>query len=104
MQCISDYPPILRTRDDIVLPLLWPIKPSDGKAEIKEIPLKKNTTVVMSLLMANRCKRIWGEDAEEWKPERWLKPLPDSVADARLPGVYSSMYVLSFESGISKLT
>jgi cytochrome P450 len=27
----------------------------------------------------------------EYKPERWLSPLPDSVADAALPGVYSQM-------------
>ncbi|KAH8114788.1 cytochrome P450 [Phellopilus nigrolimitatus] len=89
------FPPVPQlnrtTRKDIVLPLLWPIKSADGKTEIKEIPLKKNTNVVISVLGANRSKRIWGEDAEEWKPERWLKPLPDSVSKAHLPGIYASM-------------
>ena len=32
-------------------------------------------------------------DALEWKPERWLSPLPQAVIDAHLPGVYSHLYV-----------
>ena len=82
-------------RQDVVLPLLFPIKAADGKTEIKEIPLKKNTGVIVSLMNVNRCKAIWGEDADQWKPDRWMKPLPESVAAAHLPGVYASMWVLS---------
>ena len=37
---------------------------------------------------------IWGADAHEWRPERWLEPLPESVAAAKIPGVYSNSYVL----------
>ncbi|KAH8109751.1 cytochrome P450 [Phellopilus nigrolimitatus] len=89
------FPPVSRltrtTRKDVVMPLLWPIKSADGESEIKEIPLKKNTDVIISIIGANRSKKIWGEDAEAWKPERWLQPLPESVAKARLPGVYASM-------------
>lgn len=75
--------------------MLWPIKSADGKQEWKEIPLKNNTNVIISIIAANRSKAIWGEDAEEWRPERWLKPLPETVAQAHLPGVYASMYVYS---------
>ena len=39
---------------------------------------------------------MWGEDALEWKPERWLAPLPSTVADAKIPGVYSNLYVSHF--------
>ena len=84
-----------RARQDIVLPLAWPIIGVDGKTEITEIPIKKNTNVIVSIIGANRCKKIWGEDAEEWKPERWLEPLPESVAKAHMPGVYASMSVLA---------
>ena len=87
---------IISTRQDIVLPLMWPIKSEDGKREINAIPLKKNTNVIISILNANRSTRIWGPDAEEWKPERWLKPLPESVSKAHLPGVYASMFVLAY--------
>ena len=76
------------------MPLAWPILGTDGKTGIKEIPVKKNTNVIVSIIGANRSKRIWGEDAEEWKPERWLFPLPESVAKAHMPGVYASMYVI----------
>ncbi|KAL5524315.1 hypothetical protein ACEPAF_9455 [Sanghuangporus sanghuang] len=77
-------------RKDTVLPLLWPIKSTDGK-EIREICLKKGTSIYISILGANRSRAIWGDDADDWKPERWLKPLPRSVEDAHLPGVYSQM-------------
>ena len=53
----------------------------------------KDTTVVIGILSANRNRAIWGEDAAEWKPERWLSPLPKAVTEARIPGIYSSLYV-----------
>ena len=74
------------------MPLMHPITTSDGK-EIKEIPVPKGTEIIVGILATNRSKAIWGEDADEWKPERWLKPLPKSVSEAHLPGVYSQMYV-----------
>lgn len=72
------------------MPLLWPTKGVDG-IDIKEIPLKKDTRVIISIINANRSKAVWGEDADQWKPERWLKPLPESVSKAHMPGVYASM-------------
>ena len=79
------------TTKDVVLPLMWPIKSADGKSEIHEIPLRKNTDVVISIHNANRCKAVWGEDAYEWKPERWLSSLPDAVVNSRIPGVYANL-------------
>ncbi|PAV15343.1 cytochrome P450 [Pyrrhoderma noxium] len=76
---------------DAVLPLLWPIKSADGGSEIKEIFVPKGTDVVIAIMGANKSKKIWGEDAEEWKPSRWLNPLPESIQKAHLPGVYSQM-------------
>ncbi|KAI5121459.1 hypothetical protein M0805_009567 [Coniferiporia weirii] len=80
-----------RAIKDTVLPLKWPIKAVDGKTEITEILVPKDTSIIISILGANLSTKIWGDDGEEWKPERWLKPLPDSVSEARLPGVYSQM-------------
>ena len=70
---------------------MFPIKSADGKTEIREIPLKKGADIVISIYNANRSKAIWGEDAAEWKPDRWLGKSPDEVAKTKLPGVYSSM-------------
>lgn len=89
------FPPLTMvsrtTRKDIVMPLAWPITSADRKSQITEIPIKKNTNIIISILGANISKKVWGEDAEEWKPERWLKPLPESVSQAHLPGIYASM-------------
>lgn len=37
---------------------------------------------------------MWGPDALEFKPERWLSPLPESVVITHLPSVYSNMYAI----------
>lgn len=49
---------------------------------------------VVALNACNRDYAIWGEDARVWKPERWLKPLPETVVGASIPGVYSHLCVL----------
>ncbi|KAI0754298.1 cytochrome P450 [Daedaleopsis nitida] len=88
------HPPVSmvfrETREDIVLPLSEPIRGLDGKV-LQEIPVPKDTTVVVAIRSSNRNKAVWGEDALEWKPERWLSSLPDSVTDAKIPGVYSNL-------------
>ena len=83
--------PIASVTRDTVLPLAWPIKATDGKSEIREIPLSKGTKVIISVYNSNRSKAVWGDDAHEWKPERWIGKQADEVAKARFPGVYSSM-------------
>ncbi|XP_006462833.1 hypothetical protein AGABI2DRAFT_179442 [Agaricus bisporus var. bisporus H97] len=87
------YPPVNfgRVRElhkDTVLPFSKPILDSTGK-EITETFLQKGTKILISLLGANTNPDIWGSDSYEWKPERWLDSLPDTVAGA--PGVYSHM-------------
>ena len=49
--------------------------------------------VVVGAAAVNRDPAIWGPDADQWIPERWFKPLPETVIDACLPGVYSHMFV-----------
>ena len=44
--------------------------------------------------MVNKDPDIWGSDADEWKPERWLALLPNSVIEAKVPGVFSHMFVV----------
>ncbi|KAH9949896.1 cytochrome P450 [Amylocystis lapponica] len=75
---------------DVILPLSEPIRGRDGKM-MHEIPIPKNTQIEIGILGSNRNKAIWGKDAYEWKPERWLSPLPQAVVDARIPGVYSNL-------------
>ncbi|KAH8105401.1 cytochrome P450 [Cristinia sonorae] len=81
---------------DTVLPLGTPIRGKDGKI-ISEVTIPKGTGVVIGILACNVNPAIWGPDAHEWKPERFMNPLPDTVAEARIPGVYSNL--MSFLGG-----
>ncbi|RPD74082.1 cytochrome P450 [Lentinus tigrinus ALCF2SS1-7] len=84
------------TREDVVLPLSAPIRGRDGKM-ITEIPLPKDTTILVGVMSSNTSKALWGDDAYEWKPERWLSPLPEAVTEAKIPGVYS--HLMTFWGG-----
>ncbi|PCH33099.1 hypothetical protein WOLCODRAFT_147203 [Wolfiporia cocos MD-104 SS10] len=93
------YPPGGLTREvqkDTVLPLYQPVYCPDGTV-LSEIPLPAGTEVMVGILGCNTSKAIWGEDALEWKPERWLSPLPSSITDASIPGVYSN--IMTFVGG-----
>ncbi|KAF8134953.1 cytochrome P450 [Boletus edulis] len=107
------YPPtslLSRTvREDAVLPLYRPIKSVSGQT-LSEVAIPKGTTLIMSLLAANHNKDLWGEDASEWRPERWLSATGERVqlngdseieettdktpgvrGGMKYPGVYASM-------------
>ncbi|KAH9890430.1 cytochrome P450 [Cubamyces lactineus] len=79
---------------DAKLPLLSPIRGVDGTM-MSEIAVPKGSTVVMNYTGSNTNKELWGEDAGEWKPERWLGRLPPALDDARVPGVYSNLMTFS---------
>ncbi|KAG0694815.1 cytochrome P450 [Suillus ampliporus] len=89
------YPslPVLsrRTTEAASVPLQFPVRSASGE-EIDAIPVAKNQRLVVSLLAANHNQAVWGEDASEWKPERWLDSTQAGVKDGvRYTGVYSSM-------------
>ncbi|PIL32261.1 cytochrome P450 [Ganoderma sinense ZZ0214-1] len=75
---------------DMLLPLSEPIRMLDGSL-ISSLPIPKGTRLVPNMGQSNIDPALWGPDAEEWRPERWLEPLPRAVEDARIPGVYSHM-------------
>ena len=62
----------------------------DG-SKLSEIPIPKGTELLMGFLGCNVNKNLWDDDALEWKPDRWLKGVPEAVTEARIPGVYSNM-------------
>ena len=79
----------------MIMPISEPIIGNDGNL-MKEILVPAGTEIVIGIRPINKDKAIWGEDAEEFKPERWLSPLPSSVTDARIPGVYANLWVFVF--------
>ncbi|TBU48058.1 cytochrome P450 [Dichomitus squalens] len=113
------YPPtnlLNRTATkDATLPLEFPVRSTSGRL-LHAIHVPTGTNILMDLLGANRNREVWGEDAAEWRPERWLgasrnrygsgsldlafgEEAPERVMDAtpgskrgiRYPGVYASM-------------
>ncbi|KAJ3716117.1 cytochrome P450 [Lentinula raphanica] len=81
---------------DTIIPLSKPVRGMDGN-EVTEIFVPKSTTVVISILNSNRDPELWGTDALEWKPERWLAPLPESILKTKIPGIYS--HLMTFSGG-----
>lgn len=70
-------------KDDI-LPLSEPVVGRDGQT-ISAIPIKKGTTFLIPILSYNHSTAVWGEDALEYKPERFLEKLPESALNLEVP-------------------
>ncbi|PCH43025.1 cytochrome P450 [Wolfiporia cocos MD-104 SS10] len=78
---------------DDVIPLNTPYTDVHGQVH-DNIRLKKDTTVFIPILAMNRSKAIWGEDASEFKPERW-QSIPEAAQS--VPGVWANL--MSFLGG-----
>ena len=104
----------VRARQDAVLPLHRPILSRYGEP-LDKVAIPKGTTLIISILNANLDKKIWGEDAREWRPERWLAALsneddenrqgkaPETKTGMTYPGVYANMYVSDRAGGMRLL-
>ncbi|KAI0028314.1 cytochrome P450 [Vararia minispora EC-137] len=94
------YPPIhfvqRQCREDFVLPLAHSFTDVHGK-EKSELFVPHGTTIFANIIGVHRDEAIWGSDAAVWRPERWLSPLPNTVAQARVPGIYANL--LTFIGG-----
>jgi cytochrome P450 len=69
-----------------------------------EVLVPKGTSIIIDIRGVNVDPATFGSDALEWKPERWHKPILDSVSDARIPGVYSNMCVLFVVASCTMVT
>ena len=82
---------VYRAIRDAVLPLQHPVMGHDGRL-IQNIVIPKGTALLVDYAACNTNQQIWGKDAREWKPERWLgKSLPRTVIETQFPGVYSHL-------------
>ncbi|EMD37104.1 hypothetical protein CERSUDRAFT_115023 [Gelatoporia subvermispora B] len=76
------------TKDD-VLPLSEPIRTTDGRL-INEIPVRAGQYVHLSLAGYNRLQSVWGNDAHDFRPERWLSGYSSATKGTQF-GVYSNL-------------
>ncbi|KAJ3796242.1 cytochrome P450 [Lentinula aff. detonsa] len=88
LRLYAPVPHVLRVAgQDDVIPLSQPVRDKKG-TEHHSISVVKGQTVMVPLLALNRDKATWGEDAMEFKPERWEK-VPEAATS--VPGVWSHM-------------
>ena len=69
----------MSTRDaahDDVIPLSHPIAGRNGQS-IDAIYVKKGQPIMIGIFAFNRSKEIFGEDADDYRPERWLEKRSD---------------------------
>ncbi|KAG6916982.1 hypothetical protein DXG01_004411, partial [Tephrocybe rancida] len=75
-----------------------PYQDVDGDLHPSTVTIPVGTTLFVGIAGSNRLESVWGPDAKEWKPTRWMTDAaPASSAQVRLPGVYSGM--MSFLGG-----
>jgi len=91
-------PPVTHTErmaeHDDVIPLKDPIIGKDGK-RIDAIPVKKGQYIHISILPMNLRTDIFGEDAHEFRPERWI----EEDLTTRVKGFVAWAPILSFLGG-----
>jgi cytochrome P450 len=110
------HPPVGSTiraavQDDVI-PVVEHYTDKQGRMH-DSIPVKKGDLIPIHILIANRSKEIWGEDARQWKcvlripyfvfhltdilcsPDRWLNGIPETAK--AVPGIYGPL--LTFING-----
>ncbi|KAI0828299.1 cytochrome P450 [Trametes gibbosa] len=80
-------------RDDVI-PTSEPVVDRDGRV-LHGIRIGRGNRVIISVLALNRSSAIWGEDALEFRPERWDNP-PEGASN--IPGVWGNS--LAFSGGV----
>ncbi|KAJ7256287.1 cytochrome P450 [Mycena rebaudengoi] len=77
--------------EDTSLPLTYGLTSTSGE-KIAELPKRKGQVICLAIGSYNRLESIWGLDAHEFKPSRWLDGIP-YTADAPHIGPYSNLFV-----------
>nr|BED42956.1 cytochrome P450 monooxygenase [Trametes versicolor] len=94
LRLYAPVPETMRVAEkDDVIPVSEPFVDRFGQVQ-DNIRISKGASILIPILALNRSKKYWGEDAHEFKPERWESP---SEAAASVPGVWS--HLLTFLGG-----
>ncbi|KAJ3873412.1 cytochrome P450 [Lentinula edodes] len=82
---------------DDVVPLAQPVISTSGEV-LKKIPVMKGQRVHIAIAAYNRSSSVWGPDADQWNPSRYLDPSSESKKQQSMIGVFGN--VMSFGSGV----
>ncbi|KAF8576236.1 cytochrome P450 [Ramaria rubella] len=81
-------------RDDVI-PLSIPQQTRSGEI-ITSIPVSKGQRIMISVAAYNRLKSVWGEDADKWRPRRFL----EGIGTNHKTGLGVIANLATFSSGI----
>ncbi|KAH8798013.1 cytochrome P450 [Flagelloscypha sp. PMI_526] len=101
METFRLHPPLPETlrvahRDDVV-PLSKPYTTSNGTV-VDRITIAKGSTVTVPIIMMNRSKNLWGPDAKEFNPSRWLD-IDNETRHLPAKEVQGYRHLLTFSDG-----
>ncbi|KAG2101118.1 cytochrome P450 [Suillus discolor] len=93
------HPPVgestrLAATDDVI-PLSEPVRTASGNMT-DNISIAKGTLITISIVAINRSSAIWGPDAKEFKPDRWLTE--DGIS-GKAKEVQGHRHLLTFVDG-----
>ncbi|UZJ55187.1 hypothetical protein CBS101457_004507 [Exobasidium rhododendri] len=71
---------------------------NEGKRDLPDIPIKKGETVVWCDYVMARMPEIWGNDCEEYRPERFLEKKDDGSGELQVKN-YSQAVFHAFNAG-----
>ncbi|GAA5869496.1 hypothetical protein JCM8547_001505 [Rhodosporidiobolus lusitaniae] len=81
-----------------VIPLSIPIPSATNPSEtLSSIPIKKGQQIVVPIYAANRSKELYGEDADEFRPERWIET--DEKGERKIKGGSGLYGMMTFLQG-----
>ncbi|KAJ7742960.1 cytochrome P450 [Mycena maculata] len=63
------------TVEDVVVPFTESITTSNGEST-SQVPIRKGTLISLGIASFQRLEPLWGADADEFKPSRWLEGNP----------------------------
>ncbi|EPQ54006.1 cytochrome P450 [Gloeophyllum trabeum ATCC 11539] len=93
------HPAVLETwreaTTDDTLPLGTAITTRDGQI-VDRITIRKGTRVTVPISCVNQAESIWGADASEFKPERWLR---DGGIPSKAQKLQGHRHILTFLDG-----
>ncbi|KAI5899074.1 cytochrome P450 [Schizophyllum commune H4-8] len=74
---------------DDVVPLHRPVVGADGEM-IQEVPVQKGQKILLSIAAYNRDKDTFGQDADQYNPDRWLED--GHITKQASVGVYANLF------------
>nr|QEP49721.1 11-oxo-beta-amyrin 30-oxidase [Inonotus obliquus] len=99
-EIIRLHPPVGQTgrvaKYDDVIPLSNPITTASGE-KVDHITVAQGSAVMVPIRAINRSEEIWGPDAKEFKPERWLDNEAGLTSKAK--EIQGYHHILSFIDG-----